>query len=49
MLKYLIWCQELMKLDLSNGMKNVSECRLDAIICNNKDGIKINADVNVKN
>ena len=27
------------------------ECRLDAIICNNKhkDGIKINVDVNVKN
>ena len=40
-----------MKLDLQNGMKNVSvnvdQMQLSVII--NNDGIKINVDINVKN
>ena len=51
MLKYLIECQELMKLDLQNGMKNVSVnvYYMQLSVMTNNDGIKINVDVNVKN
>ena len=51
MLKYLIYCQELMKQDLQNGTKlvkvNVDQMQVFVIINNN--GIMINADLNVKN
>ena len=48
MLKYL---EELMKLDLQNGMKNVSANvdQMELFVIINDDGIKINVDVNVKN
>ena len=29
-------CQELMKQGIRNGMKHVSICRLNAVVCNNK-------------
>ena len=51
MLKYLIQFQKLMTQDTQNGMKlvNVIVDQMQVFVIINKEGMKINAAVNVKN
>ena len=51
MLEYLIQCQELMKQDTQNSMKRVNANldQMQVFVIINKQEMKINASVNVKN